>query len=282
MCYTFLMSIRDKLEKLMDDYCYKEGVFASAYEKQMKKACKLGKVKFYDKSNYDDHMDLLFEDCENPEACDDKFLKALPDYNFLGIPIKRLIQNDCSNGCCYSSILMLSLCFEEFKIVTANLDNYADYYKIHGEKNTDYKHCYLLLLNDIVIDTTFGIICKKDVYIKIFKPSNCKYISNEDLKDNKLYQYLQSLKNSTYDVIFPQFVNIKLDKAIDTDEYWNLFYDWQEKCLAYRNENNSHIENYFKEHIARTSNPNILWEWMLSVQFHKDQLAEDKEEVLNK
>ena len=45
----------------MDDYCYKEGVFASAYEKQMKKACKLCKVKFYDKINYDNYMDLLLK-----------------------------------------------------------------------------------------------------------------------------------------------------------------------------------------------------------------------------
>ena len=69
------MSVRDKLEKLMEDYSYKEGIFASEYEKQMKKACKLGKVKFYDKSNYDDHMDLLFEDCKNLEVFDDKTVK---------------------------------------------------------------------------------------------------------------------------------------------------------------------------------------------------------------
>ncbi|MBQ7880792.1 MAG: hypothetical protein IJ358_03010 [Clostridia bacterium] len=273
------MSIRDKLEKLMDDYCYKEGIFASAYEKQMKKACKLGKIKFYDKDNYNDHMKLLFYDCEKPEVFDNNFIKSLPDYNFLGIPIKRLIQNDCANGCCYSIILMLSLCFENFKIVTAELDNYAQYYK-NNSYNTDYKHCYLILPNDMVIDTTFGIICKKDVYTKIFKPSNCKYISNEELKCNKLYQYLQSLKDSTYDMIFPQFKDVKLDRAMDTTEYWDLFFDWQEKCVAYKNENNTHIENYFKEYIARTSNPHDLWNWMLSVQFHKDQLEDDNKELL--
>jgi len=261
------MKLKEKYEKLIDDYCKKKGIFASEYEKQMKKACKLGSIKFYDKQNYDSHMKLLFHNTDKPEVFDKDFITTLPDYRFLGIPIKRLIQNDCSNGYCYSIVLALSLCFDNFQIVTANLDNYAQYYRNHGH-NTDYKHCFLLLPNDIVIDTTFGITCLLGTYRKIFSPSNLRYISSDELKDREIYQYIQSLKNTTYDEIFPQFSNKKLAEAMDTDEYWDFFLDWQNKNLEYKNPTNQHMEDYFTKHISRTSNPHCLWNWMTSIQYH--------------
>lgn len=265
------MKIREKLEQLIDDFQFKEGIFASPYEKQMKKACELGKVKFYDKENYSEHMELLFPNCKKPNVLDEEFVCSLPDYNFLGIPIKRLIQHDCSDGYCYSIILALSLCFEDFKIATAKLDNYAKYYQNHGH-NTDFEHCYLVLPNDVVIDTTFGIVCKAEIYTKIFKPSSCRSISSEELRNCELYEYLQSLKSKTYADIFPQFENLNLAKAVDSDEYWGLFMDWQNKSLAYKNPANTHIEDFFAKHISRTSNPHCLWNWMLSIQYHAKQL----------
>ena len=262
--------MREKLEQLLDNYYYKEGIFASQYEKQMKRACELGKIKFYDKYNYDSHMKLLFKDKKSPDAFDESFILELPNYNFLGLPIKRLIQNDCSNGYCYSIILALSLCFDEFKIATAELDNYAEYYRNHGH-NTTYKHCFLVLPNDIVVDTTFGIVCASETYDKIFRPIDCKYVSSKELENCDLYQYIQQLKTSTYDKIFPQFKQVDLGKAMDTDEYWDLFLDWQNKNLAYKNPQNEHMENYFTKHISRTSHPNCLWHWHLSVKYHQCQ-----------
>ena len=166
--------------------------------------------------------------------------------------------------------MALSLCFDDFKIATAELENYAKYYQNHGH-NTNYEHCFLVLPNDIVVDTTFGIVCDKEVYAKIFKPTSCKYISSKELRDCELYQYLQSLKNSTYDKIFPQFKNTNLDKAMDSDEYWNLFMDWQNKNLAYKNLQKPHMEDFFAKHISRTSNPHCLWNWHLSIHFHPTQ-----------
>ena len=122
------MKIRNIIEKIIDDYQYKEGLFASSYEKQMKKVCELDKVKFYDKENYEAQMKQLFNVEEKPNVFDENLINSLPDYNFLGIPVKRLIQHDCSNGYCYSIILALSLCFDNFKIVTSELDNYEKYY----------------------------------------------------------------------------------------------------------------------------------------------------------
>ena len=274
------MKIKEKLEQLLDDYYYKEGIFASQYEKQMKRACELGKIKFYDKYNYDSHMNLLFQNKDNPDVLDENFVSVLPNYTFLGIPIKRLVQHDCSNGYCYSIVLALSLCFDDFKIVTAELDNYAEYYRNHGHK-TNYKHCFLLLPNDTVVDTTFGIVCPKEIYAKIFKPSSCKYITSEELKDCDLYQYIQELKTSTYDKIFPQFKNVELGNAMDTDEYWNFFMEWQNKNLAYKNLQNSNMEDYFTKHISRTSNPHCLWNWHLSVLYHPSQEYNSNKNTIN-
>jgi len=273
------MKIRNIIEKIIDDYQFKEGIFASKYEKKMKKACELDKVKFYDKENYEAQMKQLFNVEEKPNVFDENLINSLPDYNFLGIPVKRLIQHDCSNGYCYSIILALSLCFDNFKIVTAELDNYEKYYQNHGYIAT-YKHCFLLLPDNTVVDTTFGIICDKDVYAKIFKPSSCQYISSEELTDCELYQYLQSLKRNTYDMFFPKFKNTSLDKALDSDEYWNLFMEWQDRNLAYKNPQNEIMEDYFSKRISRTSNPHCLWDWMCSIKFHPDQIKKHKEDEM--
>jgi len=260
-----------KLKKLFDDYQNKKGIFASQYEKQIKIACELENLKFYDKENYERHMKYFFsKNGSYPNIYDQSLLKSLPEYNFLGIPIKRLIQHDCSNGYCYSMVLALSLCFNNFTIVTANLENYSKYCQNKG-RNWTFNHCFLMLPNNTIIDTTFGIVCDKDIYSKIYNPQSCKYITNEDLKDNKLYQYISSLKNSTYDAIFPQLKDKPLGEAIDTNLYWDFFMDWQNKNIEYKNDENKHIEDYFTKHISRTSNPNCLWQWMLKIQYHNNQ-----------
>ncbi len=204
-----------------------------------------------------------------------EFLQKLPQYYFLGFPIKELLKHSYANGCCHACAVALSLYFKDFEIITCNLQNYADHYTVKsGEKIEEYEHTLLLVELDgkkTVIDTTFGFIADFESYKEIFNPNNIRIITSEQLKAVKPYQYIKSLKLYTGSPFgFNEVYDEEKKEWYLTEEeqkYRRILQEYMEMCQIYNNSKNSHLSDFINRCLLKTSNSQCLENWRNSLQF---------------
>ena len=178
-----------------------------------------------------------------------RFLKKLPDYYFIGFPIKELIKSFCSDSLCHACALALSLYFDEFEIITCNLSNYNNHYnKRHkDERKKEFEHSFLIVTIDnkkCVIDTTWGIITDYDTYNDIYALDNIRIISSKDLKNNEIYSFIKERKNIS-----------------DSSQSY-ILNKYLKMCKNYKNSDNKHLEDFINRCLVITSNSEcmkVLW-----------------------
>ena len=152
---------------------------------------------------------------------DYQFINQLPNYNFLGTPIKEVLNSDYSSHEC---VLALSTYFKEFEIITCNLGS--------SEKNS------ILKINinnkNIIIDTTLKFITDVSTYYNIFEPKNIRTIKSEEINNTLFYKYIKYYRN-----------NNKID-ANTLNKYFEI-------CNNCKDYNNSNIEYFISLILQRTT-----------------------------
>lgn len=197
---------------------------------------------------------------------DGTFLENLPKYYFLGIPFNKLFRLEYSSRSCHSMALALSMCFDEFEIVTANLKNYWEYYYKHTHsKIGKFEHTFLVVNIDgkkMIIDTTWGMITDYDTYNYIFDLQDIKIISSDEIKKTEIYQFMQENKY----LKGPSEESERI-KDEEWENYDKIIYHHMDLCKNYKNENNPHLQDFFNRCIYITSNISTVEHWRLSQQF---------------
>lgn len=186
-----------------------------------------------------------------------KFLLNLPDYYFLGFPIKELLKNEYSNGHCHSCAVALSLCFKDFEIVTSNLLNYAKYCsETMDEPNISFEHTFLIIDIDdkkMVIDTSSSIITDYETYKYIFNPVDVRVLTSEQIRKTEPYQYLESLKN---------YAGPLIDKSsiLENDgyRYSNILDKYIMMCDCFLDDD-EHLTYFINRCLPGTINKDILY-----------------------
>ena len=239
--------------------------FKSLYEIRLKHAQDKDKIVYYDYLMYKRGSGwctgLLNDDWRRPckikrAKYNAEFLKNLPNYYFLGFPIKELLKSPYSDGLCHACAVALSLYFDEFEIITCDLTNYTAYYNKHSEdrKREQYEHSFILVNIDnkkYVIDSTWGIITDYNTYKHIFGVKNVRTLSSNELKNNIIYQYIKERKN----IKGPDIYN---------DEYSKEIHKYMAMCENYKNPDNKHLEDFISRCLFRTSNSTCMWNIMSS------------------
>lgn len=253
----------------------------TTFEEKMKLANEEEKIVYYDYLNYKIAAGwrdgFISGDWTRPTVIkkakyNGEFLDKLPDYYFLGIPIKELLKITYSEGHCHACAVALSLYFDDFEIMTCNLKNYAEYCTIKsGKQIKDYEHTVLLTYIDdkkIVIDTTFGFITDIDTYKNIFNPNEIRIITKKHLEETSVYQHIKSHINYKGSPLgFNQVY--KNGKWVDIPEeikYRNIIHKHMDMCRNYTNDNN-HLEDFIRRCLFRTSNSHSFWNWKGSLEF---------------
>lgn len=193
------------------------------------------------------------------------FLQNLPDYYFLGVPIKELIKSCNSGGYCYTCALALSLCFDEFEIIICNLENYRNYYNQRNDRKiAEFEHTFIVI--DVegektVIDTTFGMISDYETYKHIFNINKIRRISSKDLKNTEIYQYIQKLKY----VVGPSYES-ELCEDESYREYISMIYGYITMCKNYsnNNNNNNNLQDFINRCLYRNSVTECIDSWRMS------------------
>ena len=205
-----------------------------------------------------------------------EFLFQLPQYYFLGFPIKELLKNSYANGVCHACAIALSLYFKNFEIITCNLQNYADYYTIVSGAKTDYEHTFLQIISNdkkIFIDTTFGFITDSETYKKIFNPNDIRIISSEEIKKVEPYQFIKSLKDYSGPPLgFNEVYDEENQKWYPTDEelkYQEILRKYMDMCRNYKNPQNPHLTDFINRCLFRTSHNQYLENWRECLQFNE-------------
>lgn len=242
------------------------GETMTLYEKRMKNAQGNDKVIFYDYLSYKRAAGwwtgLVNDDWNRPYKIKKAkyhaaFLQNLPDYYFLGFPIKDLLKTCYSGGYCYACAVALSLCFDDFEIITCNLANYADHCNQKSDrKNDEFEHAFIIVDLEgkrTVIDTTWGMITDYDTYKHIFNINNVRSISSEDLKDTEIYQYIKARK---YDA-GPSYES-ELHEDETYKEYSSMIHEYMDMCKNYSNSNNKHLQDFLNRCLYKTSNSTCL------------------------
>lgn len=180
----------------------------SKYEDVLNRLNNENKIIYYDPSNFLHYnLSLSKEDKDKllkkiDALYTSSFIDNLPDYKIFGTKIKDLIKFSFSNGNCHFCSFILSLCFDDFEIETANLYNYAKHHNndpLKDEYWEDFIHSFLIVkYNDekYVIDTTFGFITKYKDYKELFDLRDEHVYSSELVRSTLLYKYLDFYKNS--------------------------------------------------------------------------------------
>lgn len=254
------------------------------FEKNLKAAQDQEKVVYYDYLSYKRAAGwwtgLINDDWHRPKIIQKskynaEFLKKLPQYYFLGFPIKELLKSTYAVGYCHACAVALSLYFDKFKIITCNLQTYADHYTVKsGIKTEEYEHTFLLIELDgieTVIDTTFGFITDFKTYKNIFSPKNIRVITSNQLEEVKLYQYIKTLKEYSGSPLgFNEVYDDKKKEWVLTEEeqkYQNIIQKYMDMCLNYRNKQNYHLTDFINRCLFETSNSQCHWNWKTSLQF---------------
>lgn len=256
------------------------------FEQNLETAQNEEKIVYYDYLSYKRAVGwwtgLLNDDWNRPTIIKNakynaEFLLNLPQYYFLGLPIKELLKHSYANGHCHSSTVALSLYFNDFEIITCNLKNYADFQAVQsGRKIEEYEHTFLLIyLNDlkIVIDTTFGFITDFETYKKIFNPNNIRIITSEQIKKVKPYRYIKSLKfYKGSPLVFNEVYDKDKKKWYLTEEeqtYQRIIQKYMDMCRNYKNEQNPHLSDFISRCLLKTSNSQCLWNWKNRLIFNE-------------
>ncbi len=173
----------------------------------------------------------------------------MPNFYFLGLPIKELVKEYFSNGECHSCAIALSLCFDECELITCNLANYAEYLGCE-----DYEHSIILVkLNGEakVIGTTFCLITDLETYKDIFAPDSVRVIKKEELKRADAYKFIDSLKDS---YIAPPDERLWLENkepSLIEQEHQKLLRHFDDLCLNYYNENSQYLTDFIRRCLSR-------------------------------
>ena len=253
----------------MKDYLTEE---KTLYEKRMQEVMDNDKVVFYDYIMYKKaagwRTKFTKDDWSRPfkiarAKYHAAFLQDLPDYNFLGIPIKTLLKSRYSDGYCHACAVALSLCFDEFELITCNLSNYADHYTHKTDRKVDeFEHTFTLVdLNGkkVVIDTTWGILTDYDTYNYIFDLTDIRSISSRDLKNTEIYQFVEARK---YDVGPSYESELKKDSAYS--KYYSMICEYMNLCKNYINPDNKHLQDFMNRCLYRTSNSACIDDWRIT------------------
>lgn len=245
------------------------------YEKRMKNAQDNDKVVFYDYLSYKRAAGwwtgFVNDDWNRPSKIERAkyyaaFLQNLPGYYFLGFPIKDLLKTCYSMGYCHACAVALSLCFDDFEIITCNLANYADHYNQKSDRKIDeFEHTFIVVDLEgkrTVIDTTWGMIVDYDTYKYIFNINNIRSISSESLGNEAIYQYIKARK---YD-IGPSYES-ELHEDEKYREYSSMIQEYMDMCQNYSNSNNKHLQDFMNRCLYRTSNSTCLCNWRMSQYF---------------
>lgn len=236
------------------------------YEENMLKAQNAGKVVFYDYLAYIKRAKAKDESIQKAEYNAD-FLEELPNYYFLGLPIKELLKEYFANGSCHLCAVALSLCFDEWQIITCNLANYAEYMGFE-----DYEHSIILVrLNgeEKVIDSTFCLITDLETYEDIFAPSNVRVTRKGELEKVSAYRLIGSLKDS---YIAPPYEPIELGKNKTTlaeQKHQELLRYYDDLCLNYHNGENPHLTDFIGRCLNRTSGSVVHNSLRISLKYNK-------------
>lgn len=261
----------------------------TTFEEKMKLANEEEKIVYYDYLNYKIAAGwrdgFISGDWTRPTVIkkakyNGEFLDKLPDYYFLGIPIKELLKITYSEGHCHACAVALSLYFDDFEIMTCNLKNYAEYCTIKsGKQMKDYEHTVLLTnMNDkqIVIDTTFGFITDIDTYKNIFNPNEIRIITKKELEETIVYQHIKSLINYKGSPVgFNETYDKDKNKYVPTFEesrYRENIHRHMEMCSNYVNSNNEHLQDFIRRCLFRTSNSHTFWDWKGNLEFKHGNL----------
>ncbi len=261
------------------------------FERNLELAQENDKVVYYDYKSYKRAAGwwtgLTNDDWNRPAIIkkakyNGEFLNNLPDYYFLGFPIKKLLKQSYANGHCHACAIALSLYFKNFEIITCNLKNYAEHYRIKSKNNfygsqelEEYEHTFPLVDLDgkkVVIDTTFGFITDYKTYKIIFNPNKIRIITSKQLKEVAPYLYMKSLKDYRLDLKWFHQVE-KNDEWITTEEekkYNKIIHDYMDRCKNYTNNENPHLQDFMNRCLYRTSNSTSHWHWRSHLEYGKE------------
>ncbi|MDO4962656.1 MAG: hypothetical protein Q4E75_00935 [bacterium] len=245
------------------------------YERRMQKAQDNDRVIFYDYLSYKRAagwwIGFINDDWNRPcrikrAKYNSSFLKNLPDYYFLGFPIKDLLKSCYSGGYCHACAIALSLCFDDFEIITCNLKNYATYYNKESDtKINEFEHTFIVINLDgikTVIDTTWGMITDFETYKHIFDINKIRRISSEDLKSTEIYKYIETRK---YDVGPSKESEYHEDETYK--KYSSMLHEYMDMCKNYSNPDNEHLQDFINRCLYKTSNSKCLYNWRTSQYF---------------
>lgn len=245
------------------------------YKQRLEEAQNNDKVLYFDYINYKlacGWFQLITRtDWHRPQEIkeakyDGTFLENLPKYYFLGIPFNKLFRFEYSCRNCHSMALALSMCFDEFEIVTANLKNYWDYYYSQTySKIGKFEHTFLVVTiadKKMVIDTTWGLITDLETYDYIFDLQDIKTISSNEIKETDVYKFMQENKY----LKGPSFESERI-KDEEYQNYEKMIYRHMDLCKNYKNENNPHLEDFLNRCIYKTSNISTVDHWRMNQEF---------------
>lgn len=257
------------------------------YERNLEWAKENDMIVYYDYISYKRAAGwctgLIGTDWKRPENIkrakyNSEFIKKLPDYYFLGFPIKELLKSDYANGRCHACAIALSLYFKDFEIVTCNLKNYAEHYTIKSKNSIydysaidEFEHTFLVIDLEgkkTVIDTTWGFITDFSTYKKIFAPNKIRTITSEQLNDVEPYQYIKSLKHYKLDLKWFHFIK-KDNEWITSEEekeYDKIIHNYMDMCSNYTNNENFHLQDFINRCLFRTSNSTCHWDWRCTLE----------------
>lgn len=253
------------------------------YEKLIEEDQNADKVVYYDYLLYKRasgwFTGLINSDWHRPEVIkkakySPELLQKMPEYYFLGFPIKELLKHSYSNGYCHACAVALSLYFEDFTLITCNLKYYEDHYYSKSGKEGAYEHTFLTFNHEDgqrVIDTTFGFITDLETYSKIFEPNNIRIITSAEIDKTEPYQFIKSLKEYSGP---PLGLNEVLNKEtgkwepIPVEvEYRKILNDYMELCKNFVDPKNPHLTDFINRCLYRTSNSSSHWNWRNSLEF---------------
>ena len=239
----------------------------TAYEEQLLKAQEEDKIIFYDYLRYKKAAGwktrFSEDDWIRPEVIkkaryDSNFLRNLPDYYYLGFPIKELLKTTYSNGKCSACAIALSLCFKSFEIITCNLKNYADYYNLNNSNNKTDKYDHTILLvnlcdRKVVIDTTFCFITDIVTYNNIFQMEDVNILLSNNIKDTNVYKYIEDIKRIS--LFFQKNKELGSEQINKIREFENL-------CKEYKNVD-IRLQEFINEDLLSNSNSNTFKKWSM-------------------
>lgn len=245
------------------------------YEKKIKEAQDADKIVYYDYLAYKRAAGwwtgLINDDWHRPQEIKRAkyhadFLQNLPNWYFLGFPIKELLKSCYSAGYCHSCAIALSLCFYDFEIITCNLKTYADHYsEKSNEKVNDFEHTFIVInINDrkMVIDTTWGMITDFNTYNGIFKINKVRKITSSEIKKTKIYKFIEARKN----IPGPSYES-EIKDTEEYEKYRSELHEYMNMCKHYINIKNLHLQDFMNRCLFRTSNSTCLWNWRCSLEY---------------